>query len=328
MIEFKSVVIEEKNRIFIKKIKKTKFNALKKNEVLIKIKYSSLNYKDYLVCNGKFWDCRKYPIVPGIDASGEIVETKSKKFKKGNMVSVMATPAGSKISGGFAEYIKIEDKWVDKIPKNINTKKAMILGTAGFSAMYIINEIIKRKSKTRRIAISGSSGGVGSILINVLSKLGFEITAYSSSKKNFKLLQKIGAKHVKNINNIEDFSLSLNKIEYDYVIDNVGGIFLSYILKKINNNGILFSIGFANKNQISKINLTPFILRSVKLQGIHTESLDKDQRIKIWKFISKFFKQNDIDKLIYKEIKFSKILNEIKNFEKKKFGRKIININF
>ena len=181
MNEFKSLVIEENNRIFRKKFKKTKFSILKKNEVLIKINYSSLNYKDFLVCNGKFWDCRKYPIVPGIDASGKIVQTKSKKFKKGDLVSVIATPAGSKTSGGFAEYIKIEDKWVDKLPKNISPKKAMILGTAGFSAMHMVNEIIKIKNKTKRIAISGSSGGVGSILINVLSKLGFEITAYISN---------------------------------------------------------------------------------------------------------------------------------------------------
>lgn len=324
---FKSLVIEENNRVFRKKFKKTKFNILKKNEVLIKIHYSSLNYKDFLVCNGKFWDCRKYPIVPGIDASGKIVKTKSKKFKKGDLVSVIATPAGSKIPGGFAEYIQIEDKWVDKLPKNISPQKAMILGTAGFSAMHMVNEIVKIKSKTKRIAISGSSGGVGSILVNVLSKLGFEITAYSSSKKNFKLLQKIGAKHVKNINDIEDFFLSLIKIEYDYAIDNVGGIFLSYILKKINYNGILFSIGFTNKNENSKINLTPFILRSVKLKGIHTESLKKRQRVEIWKFISKFFKRNDIDNLIYKEVKFSKIKTEIDHFDKKKFGRKIINVS-
>ena len=106
------------------------------------------------------------------------------------MVSVIATPAGSKISGGFAEYIKIEDKWADKLPKNIRPKEAMILGTAGFSAMYIINEIIKKKAKTKRIAISGSSGGVGSILVAILSKLGFEVTAYSSSKKKFSTFAK------------------------------------------------------------------------------------------------------------------------------------------
>ena len=169
---------------------------------------------------------------------------------------------------------------------------------------------------------------MGSILVDILSKLGFEITAYSSSKKNFQLLKKIGARYVKDINKIYDFPLSLNKIEYDYVIDNVGGVFSSYILKKINNNGILFSIGFTNKNEISKINLTPFILRSIKLQGVHTESLKKNQRTKIWKFISKLFKQYKVNDLIYKEIKFSKISNEIDNYDKKKFGRKIININF
>ena len=177
------------------------------------------------------------------------------------------------------------------------------------------------------MAISGSSGGVGSILINSLSKLGFEITAYTSSKKNYKLLKKIGAKSVKDINQIENTSLSLQKREYDYVIDNVGGNFLEYILKKINNNGTLFSVGFANANEISNINLTPFILRSIKLQGIHTESLQKKQRIEIWKFISRFFKTQKIDGLIYKEVKFSNIIKEIKNFNKSKFGRKVININ-
>ena len=327
MYKFKSLIVEKINKSFKKKIIETKFDSLKKSEVLIKIDYSSLNYKDYLVCNGKYWDCRKYPLVPGIDASGKIVKSKSKKLKKGDIVSVIATPAGSKISGGIAEYIKINESWVDKLPKNINSKKAMILGTAGFSAMHIVNEILKKKNNLKRIVISGSSGGVGSILINVLAKLGFEITAYSSSKNNFKLLKKIGAKYVKYINEIENFSLPLQKKEYDYAIDTIGGNFLSFILKKINNDGILFSIGFTNKNEISKINLTPFILRSIKLKGIHTESLKKKQRIEIWKFISKFFKKHNVDPLIYKVIKFSNILNEINNFNKKKFGRKVIDIN-
>lgn len=328
MKKFKSLVIEKINKNFKKKIKKIRIVDLEKKEVLIKIYYSSLNYKDYLVCNGKFWDCRKYPLVPGIDASGKVVKSKSKKFKKGDIVSIIATPAGSKISGGFAEYIKINEDLVDKLPSNINPKKAMILGTAGFSSMHIINNILKKKvSNFKRVAISGSSGGVGSILINTLSKLGFEITAYTSSKKNYKLLRKIGAKNVKDINKIEHKSLSLQKKEYDYVIDNVGGNFLSYVLKKINNNGTLFSIGFTNSNEISNINLTPFVLRSIKLEGIHTESLQKKQRVEIWKFISKFFKTQKIDSLVYKEVGFSKIIREIKNFNKSKFGRKIININ-
>jgi len=328
MEKFKSLVVEQINQSFKKRIKETKIVNLEKNEVLIKIDYSSLNYKDYLVCNGKFWDCRKYPIVPGIDASGKILKSKSKKLKIGDVVSIIASPAGSKISGGFAEYIKINENWVDKLPANINPKKAMILGTAGFSAMHIANIILKKNvSNCKRVAISGSSGGVGSILINTLSKFGFEITAYSSSKKNYNLLRKIGAKNVKNINQIENVSLSLQKKEYDYVIDNVGGNFLSYALKKINNNGTLFSIGFTNANEISNINLTPFILRSIKLEGIHTESLKKKQRIEVWKFISKFFKTQKISSLVYKEVKFSNIIREIKNFNKSKFGRKIININ-
>ncbi len=240
----------------------------------------------------------------------------------------MATPAGSKISGGFAEYIKIHEIWVDKLPNNISPKKAMILGTAGFSAMHIVNKILKKKvGNYKRVAISGSSGGVGTILINTLSKLGFEITAYSSSKKNYKLLKKIGASNVKNIKQVENISLSLQKKEYDYVIDNIGGNFLSYILKKINNNGTLFSIGFTNDNEIANINLTPFILRSIKLEGIHTESLKKRQRKEIWKFISRFFKTQKLSSLIYEEVKFSKLIKEINNFNNSKFGRKVININ-
>ena len=122
MEKFKSLVVEKINRDFKKKIRETKLVNLEKSEVLIKVNYSSINYKDYLICNGKFWDCRKYPVVPGIDASGKIVESKSKKLKKGDSVTIIATPAGSKIPGGFAEYVKIHEDWVDKLPNNINPK--------------------------------------------------------------------------------------------------------------------------------------------------------------------------------------------------------------
>jgi acrylyl-CoA reductase (NADPH) len=328
MKNYKSLIVEKVNNNYIKKFKTNFFEELSKGEVLIKVQYSSLNYKDYLVCNGKFWDCRKYPLVPGIDASGIIVKSNSKKLKKGNIVSVIATPAGSKIPGGFAEYIKISERWVEKLPNNISPKKAMILGTAGFSAMFIVNKILKKKIiNFKRVAISGSSGGVGSILINCLSKLSYEITAYSSSKKNYKLLRKIGAKNIKEIGQIGSTSLSLQKKEYDYVIDSIGGNFLSYVLKKINDKGTIFSIGFANTQEISNINLAPFILRSIKLEGIHTESLSKKHRLETWRFISKYLKTNKIHPSIYKEIKFSKIINEIRNFNKSKFGRKIVNIN-
>lgn len=325
-IKSKAFITSKVNNKFILKFKNYNINLLKKNEVLIKLKYSSINYKDILVCNGLFWGCRNYPLIPGIDGSGMIVESNSKKFKKNDKVVIVASDAGSKTEGCFSNYIRIKDTWVNKLPKNLSIRDSMIFGTAGFTAMSIIRKITKTKKK-KSILITGASGGVGLFSTYILSKLGHSVTVVT--RKNKKFLFEIGAKKVVLFKDLKDkVNLPLQKTTFDACIDNIGGDALDFMLKRIKNNGTLYSVGFANNKSTSNINLMPFILRRVKIIGIHTESLKLNERLKIWELISVFIKKFRINKNLFKKIKFKNLAHYIKNFnilEKK--GRFLVLIN-
>tara|TARA_B100000963_G_C22631055_1_gene674952 strand:+ start:2455 stop:3456 length:1002 start_codon:yes stop_codon:yes gene_type:complete len=328
-LKFKSYIVNKFGKKFSGKIKIASIKSLNLNEVIIKIQYSSINQKDYLVCNGLFWDCRNYPLIAGIDGSGIVVKSKSKKFKKGDKVSIVASHAGSKTPGCFSQYVKIKDYWVSKIPKNLSTKNSMIFGTAGFTAMHIVEKIKKNKNKIKNILVTGASGGVGIISIFVLSKLGYNITAVTRDKKrDAKILLNIGAKTILSHKELLDYdTLPLQKILYDICIENVGGNSINYILKRLSNNGTLYSVGFAKNNSSLNIGLTPFILRRVGIIGIHTESLKNLERIKIWRMISNFIDQYGLNNYLFKQIKMSQISNHLKNFNnKKKNGRVLVKL--
>ena len=327
--KFKSLFVVKEKNTFQYKIKTHSIKSLDKKEVIIKVKYSSFNYKDFLVCTGNYWDARRYPIIPGIDFAGKVVLSKSSKFKAGDKVIIIASPAGSKINGGLSEYTKINACWVNEIPNKLSEKDSMIFGTAGFTSMYIVQKILKSKvNKKLPILVTGGSGGVSSLLIFILSKMGFKIIASTRTAKNIKYLKSIGADQVildKNIKTKDE--LSLQKRMYSACIDTVGGKNLSYILKRLVNAGICYSVGFSKSNDSVLVNLTPFILRGVKLDGIHTESVDKKKRDYIWKKISLFIKLNPIPASIYSEYKLNKIKEIINKFSLIKKGKFLIKIN-
>ncbi len=325
-IKSKALVIDKVQTKFVGKIRNCNIENLKSNEILVKLSYSSINNKDILVCNGLFWGCRKYPLIPGIDGSGIVIKSRSNKFKKGDNVAIIASDAGSKTPGCFSSYIKIKDVWVNKLTSKLSGKNAMIFGTAGFTAMSIVNQIQKTKNK-KSILITGANGGVGLFSTFILSKLGHYVTAVTRNNTNY--LLKLGAKKVILLKDLNDSTnLPLQKTLYDICIDNIGGDSLDYILKRIKNNGTIYSVGFANNKSTSNINLMPFILRRVKLIGIHTESLRITERSKIWKSIQIFIKKFGINKNLFKKIKLSNLPYYIKNYDNlEKRGRYLITIN-
>jgi len=327
--KFKSFFVIKKNSNYQYE-KKTHFiDKINKNELVIKIKYSSLNYKDFLVCVGKYWDTRRYPLIPGIDCAGTVFYSKNKRFNIGDKVVVIASPAGSKINGGFSEYIKINSKWVNKIPKSLNEKNVMVFGTAGFTAMHIIQKILKSKiNKKIPILVTGGSGGVGSFSIFILSKLGFNVTASTRTSKNKNFLKSIGANEIvldKNLKTKDE--LSMQKQMYSACIDTVGGQSLVFILKRLVNDGSCYTVGFSRSNALAYINLTAFVLRGIKLIGIHTESINRHHRNYVWNKIALFNKVNKFPNIIYQEIKFNMLKKIIINFNKSKIGRFLIKIN-
>ena len=285
----------EKNKIDIL-LSYDQVTALNKDEVLIKSSFSSINFKDLLVFKGNPGLVRRFPHTPGIDVSGTVVSSKSKKFKIGQKVVIIARPFGLSKLGGFQKYIKTPDKWVDLLPKGMTLKQSMILGTAGFTAMIASLKLKKLKSK-KSILITGASGGVGIISALILKSWGHQITACvrdNSLKNEFK---KLGIKSIINLNKlIADNNMPLLKENYSAVIDNVGGEALGSAHRQVEKNGIICLIGNVI-GDTTKLFLLPFILRGINILGVNAEILSETKRKKIFLELVKFCKNPSLNKI-------------------------------
>ena len=325
-INCKAFVIEQDKKQNLKtNVKNIFIENPKKGELIIKNKYSSINHKDLMMIEGNPGLLRKFPHVPGIDAAGIIFKSSSKKFKKGDKVIIIAKPLGIKSFGGFSEYIKVPEEWVKKLPKKISLKDAMIIGTAGFTALMVVTKIRKKKSKNP-ILVTGASGGVGSIAIFTLSKFGFRIFACTSNKKKTKFLKSIGAEKIIDLSEFRRRpNMPLFNIKYSSIIDNVGGDVVNYGMKELEENGEFFSIGNILSQNI-EINVLPLILRGIKIIGINAESSSKNTRNKIWDLIKILVKDKKIKRL-YSIIRLNEINKKIKENNLDTNGRIVIKID-
>lgn len=325
---FKAVVLRKKDNKFSLQIEKAQISQLNKEEVVIKVEYTSLNYKDLLVCSGNPGLVRKFPHIPGIDASGIIASSQSKKFKVGDKVVIIAKPLGVKSPGGFAEYVKASSSWVEKLPSKISTKTAMIYGTAGFTAAYAIILLLRYGLKRSKmpVLVTGANGGVGTLSILFLKELGFNICASTRRMEKKEYLKKIGSNEVvptEEVNQMTEMPLLGKK--FSAVIDNIGGNIISTSSKQLIENGLIASIGNVSGEK-TFLNLLPLILRGIKILGVNSESISISDRKKVWKYLVNFSKNKKL-KIISSEHKFDEIINLIsrsKNYNL--VGRNIISL--
>ncbi len=300
------------------------FREIRKNEVLVKVKYSSLNYKDALSITGKTRITRKETLIPGLDLSGMIVKTNSKKFKKGEKVLASGAGLGELINGGFTEYSYVPEDVLVRIPKNLSQIDTMRLGTAGFTAAIAIEKMIlnKQDKGSGPILITGATGGVGSISLSILSKLGYETIALTRKKSSIKYLKSLGANQILQFEKKIDNKILGPKI-FGGAIDNIGGEVLDWIIKSTKDNGNIVSIGMACDPNL-KTTVFPLIMRGVNILGISSTNY-KGNRQKIWDILSNKYKPKNLN-IINKE---SIGLNDIPKYSKnlllgKNTGRIII----
>ena len=304
------------------------FRKLKKNEVLVQIKYSSLNYKDALSVTGRTKIIREEILVPGLDFSGIVVESSSKKFVKGEKVLATGSGLGETMDGGFSEYAYVPENILIKIPKNLSLRSSMQIGTAGFTAAISIGKMLlnKQKINSGQIIISGASGGVGSLCINILNKIGFKTIAITRNIKQKSYLEKIGANEVITYPK-ELVKKPLNNIYYAGAIDNVGGDILDWIIKSTKDSGNIVSVGMASNYQLNTT-VFPLIMRGVNILGVTSTNYPNSERKKIWQKLSAEYKPTKL-KIITKNCIN---LREIESFSKylikgKSNGRTIIKIS-
>ena len=295
---FKALLINQEGENFTREIKKIDKSFLKHGDVLVKVDYSGLNYKDALILKNGARLVKEFPHIPGIDFSGKVVESQNEKFKTGDEIILTGWRVGEIYYGGYSQYAKVNGDFLVKKPKELTSKQAMILGTAGFTAL-MCSFAVKAKEelllgeKTTNVLVTGATGGVGSIAVMVLAKLGYNVTAVSRKSDHNDYLKSIGATTILNSNEFEKDPRPLDKGLWDCAVDTVGGKILSNVLAQTKDGGIVAACG--NAADI-KLNTTvmPFIIRGVKLWGISSVSTSQKRREFIWNEASKLI---DFEKL-------------------------------
>ena len=329
--KFKAILLNQEGEKFSREIKEIDKSFLKHGDVLVKVDYSSLNFKDALILKNGARLVKEFPHIPGIDFSGKVVESKSDKFKEGDEIIQTGWRVGEIYYGGYSQYAKVNADFLIKKPKNISTRQAMMLGTAGLTAIQCAfttkqtREVLLLGEKVNDVVVTGASGGVGSIAVMMLSKMGCNVTA-ATSKTNDDYLKSIGAKNIIKSSDLDKEARPLDKGLYDGAVDTVGGNILANILSHVKPNGIVAACGNASS---IKLNTTvmPFIIRGVKLWGIDSVSVSIKRREFLWEEASKLVDFDLLDKSI-KEISLEQLLEEYsKMLEGKTSGRYIINLN-
>lgn len=286
--KFLAFVVEENGQTGYKRSIQYRDKAdLPTGEILIRVEYSTLNYKDALSARIHKGITRSYPHTPGIDAAGYVEESSVSWFNQGDRVLVTGYDLGMNTSGGFAEYIRVPESWVLSIPENVSNKEAMFYGTAGFTAGIAINEIIKHEVRPDdgEILVTGATGGVGTLAIALLSKLGYRVTASTGKPEMADFLHKLGASQIINRNEvIDDSRKPLLSGKWSSVVENVGGDTMSYSVRSVKPRGIVACIGNVTGDKF-ECSIYPFILRGVSIIGVDSAERPMDYRLGIWKHL-------------------------------------------
>ncbi|MBT2583236.1 YhdH/YhfP family quinone oxidoreductase [Planococcus sp. ISL-109] len=282
---FKAIVIKEQEDEVTYGVEKVGKDQLSDGDVLIKVGYSSINYKDMLAVQKKGGVIRDYPMIPGIDLSGTILHTTDSRFQEGQEVVVTGFAMGMSHTGGFAEYARVPADWVVPLPANLSLKDAMVFGTAGFTAALSIMALEDNGMDPKNdpeILVTGSTGGVGSVALQILAKSGYKnITALVRKEHQSEVAKSLGASTVIFLDDLGELKKPLNKQKFDYVVDTVGGDVASVLIPQISYGGSMSMCGNAAGVQLTATVL-PFILRGVNLLGIDSVNVPINKREAIW----------------------------------------------
>jgi len=296
---FKAMVVEEaSNKIFNRTIQEKTIGELPEGDVLVRVLYSSLNYKDALSAVGNRGVTRRYPHTPGIDAAGIVEDSRSDAFAKGDSVLVTSYDLGMNTSGGFGQYIRVPAGWVVKLPDNLSLKESMIYGTAGFTAGLSVYEISENlDSNAGEVLVTGATGGVGSIAVALLSKLGYSVVAASGKSEAQSFLTDLGAQRIVSRQEVlDDSSRPLLKTVWAGVVDTVGGDILATAIKSTHAGGTVTCCGNVASPNLP-LTVFPFILRGVRLIGIDSQNCPMAHRAEVWQKLSAEWKFDQLQTL-------------------------------
>ena len=329
--KFKAIVIDQSGEKFSREIKTLDKSFFKEGDVLVKVDYSGLNYKDALILKNGGKLVKDYPHIPGIDFSGKVIESASTSFKENDDVVLTGCRVGEIYPGGYSQFVKVKSELLVKKPNSISNKNAMILGTAGFTSLLCAFAIKAREElllgeKVNDVLVTGATGGVGSIAVMILSKFGYNVTAVTGKKDKSKYLKELGAKNIIDRKELETEPRILGKGLWDGVVDTVGGVILSNAISQTKPSGIVAACGNAAN---IKLNTTvmPFIIRGVKLWGIDSVMISKKRREFVWSQVADLIDFEFLEKHT-QTVSLEELLNIFPNILKGEIsGRILVDLN-
>ena len=300
--QFKALIINQEGESFTREIKSIDKSFLKHGDVTIKVDYSDLNFKDGMILKNGGRLVKEFPHIPGIDFSGTVLESENSKFKEGDEVILTGFRVGEVFFGGYSQIAKVNAEFLVKKPKDLTSRQAMILGTAGFTSLMSAFAIQARESillgeKVNDVLVTGATGGVGSVAVMALTKLGYNVTAVTGKDSKTDYLKSLGAKTVVNRSEFDKDPRLIDKGLWDGVVDTVGGKILANAIVQTKPNGIIAVCGNANNNELNT-SVIPFMLRGIKLWGMDSANCSIKRREFIWSEASKLIDFDLLEKSI------------------------------
>ena len=282
------------------RVESLEFEVLPPDDVVIHVAYSSLNYKDALAAQGHPGVVRKLPHVPGIDCAGTVVESASPDYRPGDEVLVTGYELGAGHWGGLAEFVRVPADWIVPLPVGLTLREAMIYGTAGFTAAQCVSAIQTRGITPERgpVVVTGATGGVGSIAVAILAKLGYDVQAVTGKAEHHNWLHRLGARTILTREDVHDETdRPLLSARWAAAVDTVGGNPLATILRSIEHRGCVAACGLVAGADLH-LTVHPFILRGVTLAGIDSAKCPRPERLEMWQKLAGPWKVEQLDHIV------------------------------
>lgn len=327
MTAFKALRIRQQDKQISAAFETLQLDELTAGEVIIKVTWSCINYKDALAATGSAKIVRNFPLTGGIDLAGKVHSSTDARFKEGDSVLVVGGGISETLDGGYAEYARVPAACVVPVPQGLSEREAMAMGTAGFTAALAVIRL-ERMGQTPAhgpMMVTGATGGVGSFAVDLLASRGYEVVAYTGKNEHYSYLQALGASRFVDRNTLEMGKRPLETALWGGAVDNVGGETLAWLTRTLKPFGSIASIGLTGGFELSTT-VMPFILRGVSLIGINIEA-PQEMRDEAWQRLGADLKPRHLDKIVQREIKFEELLTAFPDYLQNKIvGRTVVKI--
>jgi len=329
MADFRAYRIHRVDRPIVARFGRVALDHLTQGDVVVRVRYSDINYKDALAATGTAPILRKYPLAGGIDLAGEVVSSADARYTPGQKVLVTGCGLSETQDGGYSEYSRLNGDWVIPLPPGMTELDAMKLGTAGFTAALAIHRMEHNGQTPAKgpIVVTGATGGVGSISINMLAGRGYEVVAVSGKPEADDYLRELGAAKILRRQDIDLGSRPMEAVLWSGAIDNVGGELLTWLTRTVDFWGNIASIGLAGGHELHTT-VMPFILRGVNLLGINSSATLRDTRLIVWQRIATDLRPSKLDRIATRQVTFDELPAQFDDYMKGRIiGRTVVKIS-